>query len=42
MVLEVYYLDFNSAINQTNELYYVNLNQADKTKVKTAMSKGNL
>ena len=40
MVFEVYYLDYNSVINQTNELDYVNLNQIDKTRAKTTMNKG--
>jgi len=40
MVLEIYYLDYNSAINQTHELDYVNTNPADKIRTKTTMNGG--
>jgi hypothetical protein len=40
MVLEIYYLDYKSAINYSEELTYVNTNPSDPAKAKTTMNNG--
>jgi hypothetical protein len=38
MVLEIYYLDYLSGINQTHQLNYVNINPIDKIEAKTTIN----